>query len=94
MGISLVKVLLHKNKNKKIALIIFFISLITNLLWAPLFFSGHDNGLLIILIDILTIISILLFWKIDKGAALLLVPLLCWCIFASFLNWKINYLNK
>jgi translocator protein len=75
---------------------LFFIQLFLNFIWSFLFFYFHKVGLA--LIDIITlwifiILTIISFSRLDKKAAWLLVPYICWVSFASILNGAIYYLN-
>lgn len=98
MGISSYLVYLKRGEypQAKPALVLFGIHLALNALWSILFF-GLKNPLLAfieIIILWLTIVAlIILFYKIDKIAALLLVPYLLWVSFASILNFSIWRLN-
>lgn len=95
MGVSLYWIL--QQKNNTIQLVIFFISLLANILWTPIFFGLKDRKLafkLILFIDFMVILKIISFWNISRKAALLNIPLLAWCVFATFLNAEINKLNN
>jgi benzodiazapine receptor len=43
--------------------------------------------------DVLVLIAIILFWKVRRAAALLLLPYLAWILFATVLNWQFLQLN-
>jgi tryptophan-rich sensory protein len=98
MGIS--AYLIYKKgfekKNVKLALSFFGGQLILNALWSILFF-GFQSPLaaLICIIALLTmiILTIVLFWRVSKSAALLLVPYMLWVSFASVLNYFIWAFN-
>lgn len=74
----------------------FFGQLILNFLWSPVFFGMHQIGwALIIILALLAsiLITISLFRSLDKLAAGLLVPYVCWVSYASYLNagyWLLN----
>ncbi len=97
MGISF-GMIWHSNsalKNK--VMMLFGTQFILNLLWSFLFFNLHQTGIAfieIILMWIFILITILSFYRINKTAAYLLIPYLCWVSFASILNGAIWYLNK
>ena len=42
---------------------------------------------------VLVIITIALFWRVRKMAAVLLLPYLAWILFATVLNWQFLELN-
>jgi tryptophan-rich sensory protein len=75
----------------------FIIQLALNALWSYLFFGLHNP--LLALIEIVLLWLMILethnqFKKIDKTAALLLIPYLAWVTFATVLNASIWWLNK
>jgi tryptophan-rich sensory protein len=78
------------------AFIVFVVQLALNALWTWLFFTWHLGA--IALIEILALwaliaTTIVLFWPLNRLAAMLLVPYLAWVSFASALNlalWKLN----
>ena len=78
------------------ALLCFAIQLGLNALWSPLFFGLHQPGLAfmeILFLWVAILVTLIQFWKISKGASLLLVPYLAWITFASALNftlWRLN----
>lgn len=80
----------------KIALIVFGIQLIFNILWSILFFglrSPITGFIEIIILWILILLTILVFYPISKTASLLLLPYLLWVSFASILNFSLWRLN-
>lgn len=99
MGISLW--LIWKSKEhesvKKKAVILFAIQLILNFFWSLIFFKLHQTGWALAEIIAMwgfTFLTILAFAKINKTAAWLLVPYICWISFATILNYSIWELNK
>lgn len=97
MGVSLFLVLTSKNKhsNSKV-IIIFTIQILLNLAWSFIFFKFHLLGwalVEIILIWISIIAMIIIFYKINKAAAILQIPYLLWVSFASILNGAFWYIN-
>lgn len=78
------------------AFYIYFIQLFLNLLWSFLFF-GLRSPLLglfgIVLLWISIVINILLFYKVSRKSAYLLIPYFIWVSFAAFLNYNIFILN-
>ncbi|NYZ76698.1 tryptophan-rich sensory protein [Candidatus Micrarchaeota archaeon] len=80
----------------KKALSIFGIQLVLNTLWSILFFGLHSPlyGLAcIIALWAAIAVSIFLFYKISRAAAILLIPYLLWVSFATILNFHIWQLN-
>ncbi|MEU4246055.1 TspO/MBR family protein [Amycolatopsis sp. NPDC026612] len=72
------------------------IGLLFNLLWTPLFFEGRAAGLAladIVVLDVVVVITIVLFGRRSKAAAALLVPYLGWILYATALTTAIVVLN-
>ena len=79
------------------AILAFVLQLAVNLAWSPVFFAEHEISLglgVIVLLDVALIVTIALFWKVRRTAALLLVPYLAWILFATALNWQFLQLNR
>ena len=78
------------------AILAFALQLVVNLAWSPVFFGEHEItlGLYIILVlDVAVLVTIVLFWKVRRAAAVLLVPYLGWILFATVLNYEFLRLN-
>jgi tryptophan-rich sensory protein len=78
------------------ALAFFAAQLTINVLWSFAFFGREspEAGMLTIVILIAAIAATLIvFWRIDRPAGLLLVPYLAWVAFAAVLNAAIVALN-
>lgn len=78
------------------ALSLFLVQLAVNALWSWVFFVWH-LGLAafanIILLWVLIILSVQAFWRIQKLAAVLLLPYLAWVSFAMLLSFSIWQAN-
>jgi translocator protein len=78
------------------ALVLFIAQLAVNALWTWLFFMWRQGALAfaeILLLWALILGTMLLFWRVSKVAAILLVPYLAWVTFASALTlaaWRMN----
>jgi benzodiazapine receptor len=78
------------------ALFVFVVQLLVNALWTWLFFVWRQGGLAfaeILLLWILIVVTIVLFSRVSKLAAVLLLPYLAWVSFASALTlttWRLN----
>lgn len=86
-----------KDEDRKLALIWFFIQLAVGVLWSVAFFWLHSPalGLGVILALLVAItVTIVLFDRLSRIAALLLIPLLLWVSFATGLNFAIWFLNR
>ena len=79
------------------ALTWFFIQLVLNALWTPLFFGLHRPDLALICIVALWIAivgTMRAFARVTPASAALLVPYLAWVSFATALNAAIWHLNR
>ena len=78
------------------AILAFVLQLLVNLAWSPVFFGQHEISLglyLILLLDVAVVVTMALFWRVRRAAALMLVPYLAWILFASVLNYEFLRLN-
>ncbi|MDP2704398.1 MAG: TspO/MBR family protein [bacterium] len=81
----------------KTALTVFGLQLFLNAIWSIIFFGFKSPGWA--LVDIVAlwlaiVWTMIVFYKISKPAAYLLVPYLLWVGFASYLNYSIWILNR
>ncbi|NBS67565.1 tryptophan-rich sensory protein [bacterium] len=86
----------RKTSRGKIALVIFGLQLALNTLWSILFFGAQNIAAALAEIVILWMAiatTIILFWRISKTAAWLLVPYLLWVSFATYLTYAFWTLN-
>ncbi|WP_242126408.1 TspO/MBR family protein [Sphingobium sp. Sx8-8] len=91
-------IILHARgaRGRGAAITAFLVQFALNLVWSPLFFRAHQVGNALVLILILLVLvaaTTVLFWRVRKAAGLLLLPYLCWLVFASYLNYEIGRLN-
>lgn len=80
----------------RIALALFAIQLVLNILWSYLFFKLQSPLYALIEIVILwlfILLTMISFLKVSKTAGLLLLPYLLWVSFAAILNFAIFRLN-
>lgn len=97
MGAAFALVWNEAGKNKKKALIYFLVQFVLNLLWSFLFFglARMDWALLEILLLLVSISStISAFSKVNRTAAILMIPYLLWVGFATFLNSSLYFINR
>jgi len=83
-------------KEVKIALSLFVFQLVLNVFWSIIFFGLQNPGLAFLEIIILwfaILATIVVFSKISKLAAWLLIPYILWVSFASYLNYAVWQLN-
>jgi benzodiazapine receptor len=97
MGIAFWLVWREPSSERRNAAIVFFmIQLLFNFLWSIIFFNFHSIGWALIDIAalwIFIIITIFSFRRVNKTAAWLMVPYICWVSFAMILNYSIFRLN-
>jgi tryptophan-rich sensory protein len=85
-----------KRKDIKIALGIFVGQLALNTLWSIIFFGLHNPAgafVDIVFLWFTILATIVVFSRISKSAAWLLVPYILWVGFAAYLNYAIWMLN-
>ena len=78
------------------ALKFYFIQLIFNLLWSVFFFNFEKYSFAfvwLLTLLFLIILTTVRFFRIDKRAALLMIPYILWGVFAAYLNLGIAVLN-
>ena len=94
MGISYYKII--DKSDDVIVRQIYRIQLFFNLVWPVIFFLFELlllSSIWIVCLDVLVIIMIYMFYKIDSKAGLLQIPYLIWILFATYLNISIFILN-
>lgn len=94
MGISYYKII--DKTDDVIVRQIYRIQLFFNLVWPVIFFIFELlllSSIWIVCLDVLVIIMIYMFYKIDSKAGLLQIPYLIWILFATYLNISIFILN-
>ncbi|QTD57246.1 TspO/MBR family protein [Parasphingorhabdus cellanae] len=79
-----------------LAIILFIVQFALNLAWSPLFFGMHQVSAafwLLVAIFATAFVTTLVFGRVRKAAAWLMVPYLAWLCFAAILNKQIDDLN-
>lgn len=79
------------------AMAAFAIQLALNLAWSAIFFRLHDIGgalAEIVVLDFGILTTVILFFRHDRPAGLLMLPYLAWTLFASFLTYAFWGLNS
>jgi translocator protein len=94
MGIALFLVWRKRNKVHKwtAALVVFFVQLFLNIIWSVIFFGLHRPGVAfveLIILWLFILATIIIFAKISRPAAWLLVPYILWVSFAAVLNFSL-----
>lgn len=92
MGLALAMVCAAWGARRRgLAIAAFVVQLAVNLAWSPVFFALNDIRAALVVIgvlDVLVVVTIVLFWRVRKLAAVLLLPYLAWIVFATVLNWQ------
>ena len=84
-------------KQVKRALAVFAVQLLLNTLWSIVFFGAHMIFAAVIVILLLwgmILVTIIVFHRISKAAAYLLIPYILWVSFATVLNISLYILNR
>ncbi len=80
----------------RIGVAAFFVQLFLNAIWSIIFFGLQNPGWAlvdIVLLWLAIVWTMVVFYKISKPAAYLLLPYFLWVSFASYLNFAIWFLN-
>lgn len=80
----------------RLALRLYVIQLVFNVLWSWLFFGWHWGGWAfadVLLLWVLILATLVAFWRVSRLAGVLLVPYLMWVSFAVALNYTVWQLN-
>lgn len=97
LGLALAMVINARGaRGRGAALTVFVLQMAINLAWSPVFFGLHQVSValgMIAALIVLVALTALLFWRVRKGAALLLLPYLAWLCFAGVLLYEIDRLN-
>jgi benzodiazapine receptor len=81
----------------RIPLVIFFTQLVFNLLWSGIFFGSRKPGWALVEIVVLwalILLTVTLFRRVSRPAALLLIPYALWVLYAMVLNATIWWMNR
>lgn len=97
MALALVAVIQARGSRLRgIAIAAFVIQLIVNLLWSPIFFGMHQVSFALLWIGLMFVLAVgttVIFGRIRRIAAWLMVPYLAWISFAALLNFEIDRMN-
>jgi len=92
IGFALALVCAAWGARGRTAAIVSFVVLFALLMaWSPIFFALHQiTAALVVLVAVvvMTLVTIALFWRVRKLAAVLMLPLLAWVSFATLLNYE------
>lgn len=96
MGISIYRIVMSNSNDIDDLRILYFVQLIINALWTPIFFGLNSYlfafvWLLILLVLVITMT--IKFYNVDRISAYLLIPYIIWLLFAGYLNFGVYILN-
>jgi len=97
MGIAAFLIWQSPSKSRKLALTLYAVQLGLNGLWSWLFFAWQkleESAIEISFLWVMIVLTMLVFFPINRRAGWLLVPYLAWVSFAAMLNWTIWSLNR
>ena len=86
----------YRIEGVRAAIVLWFVQLVVNAAWTPLFFGLHrvDFALAdIVVLIVLIVATTIAFFRRDRLAGALLIPYLAWVCFATALTyaiWKLN----
>ena len=96
IALSAGMVLTSGSHRRNDVMLIWYLQLALNFLWSILFFTLRNPWLGfidIVVLDILVILYIIFSARVRRAAAWIMVPYLCWILFATYLNafiWAAN----
>jgi tryptophan-rich sensory protein len=98
MGVALYLIWVRKGKDSRnwLALSIFSVQLVLNVLWSVLFFGLHNilfGAIEIVFLWFFIGATIIEFYSVDRKAAYLLFPYISWVTVAALLNITILFAN-
>jgi len=97
LGIAVAMILVEPaSPRRQAALTLFFIQLVLNFAWSPIFFAMHDITTAKIVIFVMAATAAAAagqFLRLRRTAGLLMAPYLAWLIFAATLTSTIEQLN-
>lgn len=76
---------------------LFILQLVMNFFWSLIFFNAGAYGFALLWLIVLwglILAMILVFYRVDRIAALLQMPYFLWVTFAAYLNWGVWRLNS
>lgn len=97
LGVALALILDARGaRGRGLAIGVFTAQFALNLAWTPLFFGAHRVQAAlwtIVAMLVLSVVTTILFARIRRAAAWLMVPYMVWISFAGVLTWRIGVLN-
>jgi len=98
IGISYYLVFKSNRGNNTLAFwIIPILHLLINFSYSPVLFGAKklfESAIIVTLILVFALLTIKKFYKINKKSVYLLIPYICWLIFANYLGWSTYLINN
>ena len=92
MGLALAMIVTARGApGRGLAIGVFAVQLLLDLVWSPLFFGMQQITYalyLLFAIDVAVLATVALFWRVRPLAGAMLLPYLAWVLFATLLNWQ------
>jgi len=82
---------------RSMAMAAFAVQLALNLAWSAIFFGLHDIGgalAEIVVLDLAIVTTVIVYFRHDRLAGLLMLPYLAWTLFATLLTYAFWGLNR
>jgi len=96
LGVAVYLVWRADYPGRRLGLGLFVAQMAFNVAWTPVFFRAQDLGLALVVIGGLLLLAVptaVAFYRVDRGAGLLVGPYLLWVAFAAVLNYRFLVLN-
>ncbi len=97
IGLALAMVINARGSTiRGLAIGLFAAQMVANLVWTPIFFGAHQIFWALVTLAAMfafALATTIAFGRIRGGAAVLMVPYLCWIVFAGYLTYMIGVLN-
>jgi len=96
IGISYYLIFKSNSKNKLSFWIIPLLHLLINFSYSPMLFGAKkllESAVIVTLTLVFALLTMNKFYKINKMSVYLLIPYICWLVFANYLGWSLYLLN-
>ncbi|MDF2803668.1 MAG: TspO protein [Anaerocolumna sp.] len=96
IGAYIIYISSASNQDKNIALITYALQLLVNFSWSIVFFRFQEFGWAVVVLALLMFLvalTLTFFYKINKIAAILIIPYFIWLLIAYYLNVGVFVLN-
>ena len=98
IGISYYLIFKSNRGNNTLAFwIIPILHLLINFSYSPVLFGAKklfESAVIVTLTSVFALFTMKKFYKINKKSVYLLIPYICWLVFAKYLGWSLYLLNR